>query len=289
MLRAFRRDGQKGRKNVYDIQSTNILSNDSTFLVSEAYKAARTNIMFSFHEEEGCKSIVCTSAVPGEGKTTTCVNMAISFAQTGAKVVLIDADMRKPKVARYLNVEDNDGLSDYLAGFVKSTDKVIRHLEEQNMDCITAGSVPPNPVELLGSESMDRLLDKLEKEYDYIFLDTPPVNVVTDAMVLAKKSTGAVLVVKENHTTHAMLENAIGALRFAEIRVFGLIMNGSEIQKSSKYSYKRKKYGSYDNGYGYGYGYGYSYGTKPTGRRRRAEDEAQEASASAEQGDSGDV
>ena len=255
---------RRGRRSAYDESVHKILSDDSEFIVNEAYKAARTNIMFSLHDNEGCKSIICTSAMPGEGKTTTCVNMAISFAQTCARVVLIDADLRKPKIERYMGINNDRGLSDYLGKFADDVSEVITPVKERKFDCITAGRIPPNPSELLGSDMMDKLLSELGEKYDYIFVDAPPVNVVTDAIVLSKKCTGVMLVVRENDTTHDMLDSAVTALRFAEAKIVGIIVNGSIVKMSGKYKYRKRKYGIYGKGYGYGE-------QSPESRRKRAE------------------
>jgi len=236
----------KAKKNLekitYESSSANILHDETEFVVNEAYKAMRTNIMFSFHEKEGCKTIICTSAMPGEGKTTTCINMAISFAQAGNRVLIIDGDLRKPKVGSYLDIEQAEGISDYLGGFVKEYNSIIKHVEDKSIDCIMSGSIPPNPAELLGSNGMENLLSKLSENYDYIFIDAPPVNVVTDAVVTARFCSGAVVVVRENNTTHDMLKNALGIIKFADIKILGLVVNGSEIKAGGKYSYNKKSY-----------------------------------------------
>lgn len=286
---------KRASRRIYNESAQKILSDDSEFIVNEAYKAARTNIMFSLHDEDGCKSIICTSAMPGEGKTTTCVNMAISFAQTGAKVILIDADLRKPKVGRYLEIEEHEGLSDYLGKFVKDVDSIINKVEGRNIDCITAGYIPPNPAELLGSEEMNTLLEKLGETYDYIFMDAPPVNVVTDAIVLSEKCTGVMLVVKENDTTHDMLNGAITSLKFANARIVGIIVNGSVVKKSGKYKYRKRKYGvygqtySYGYSYGYGYDYGYSYGEDSVRKRKIKIEESDNKKTELEKTDVGET
>lgn len=250
----------KKSKNTDETAVSNILSKNSIFAVNEAYKAARTNIMFSINGAESGNVIACTSAMPGEGKTTTCTNLAISFAQTESKVILIDADLRKPKVETYLDCTLDKGLSDYLGGFEEDLDSVIAHIDEKNIDCIFAGRIPPNPAELLGSAQMDILLEQLKKRYDYIFIDTPPVNIVTDATVLSQKCTGTIVIVRENHTTHDMFRNALESLRFSDSKIVGVIVNRTQRRGNTKYSkfkYSRRPYGAYG---AYQYGYGYIYG-----------------------------
>lgn len=262
MLNLFNVKNKKNRKNKNDIHAqkeSNILGKESTFLVNESYKAMRTNIMFSLYEGEGCKAIVFTSAVPGEGKTTVCINTAISFAQTGSKVLLIDADLRKPKVSIYLDLEDGAGLSDFLGGFTKNTDDIIRHIDDKGIDCIIAGNLPPNPAELLGSSNMKNLLSTLGETYDYIFIDAPPINIVTDAIVISKFCLGAIVVTREMYTSHDALKYALDTLKFANIKIFGFVVNGKSVKSPGGYHYNKKIYG-YRYGYGYhSYDYGYEY------------------------------
>lgn len=251
------------KQNKNDTSISRILSDKAEFAVSESYKSARTNIIFSLHDIEDGKVIMCTSAVPGEGKTTTTINLSISFAQTGAKVIIIDADLRKPKVGTYLELKNKKGLSDILGGFEDNYENAIQRAEGKSIDCITAGKIPPNPSELLGSKEMDGLLEYLKSRYDYIFVDVPPINVVTDGMVLSKKCTGTIIIVKESSTTHDMFKSAVDTIKFSGARIIGFIVNSSVVRKGSryghyKYKYKKSPYGVYGV-YGYGYGYNYKY------------------------------
>lgn len=253
--------------------SDNILNDKTTFSITEAYKTARTNIIFALAGIDRCKKVIFTSAEPGEGKTTTILNMAITFAQTGVKVLLIDGDLRKPRTHRYLGMEKTNGLSDLLAGLI-SVDDAIKHCSEKNFDCITAGQIPPNPVELLSSEAMEKVLEELSSRYDYIFIDTPPVTVVTDAASMAKFVDGYVVVVRHNYTIHELLEKTRQNLMFAEAKILGFIINdikpmaGIGYSKygayGTRYRYRyRYRYGyKYGYKYGYGYGYGYQYGDR---------------------------
>ena len=257
-----------------DVSKFNLIDNKTPFSINEAYKATRTNIMFSLAGEDRCKKVIFTSAEPGEGKSTTILNVAITFAQMDAKVLIIDGDLRKPRVHRYLNLEKNDGLSDLLAGMI-TVDKAIKHHEEYRLDCITAGQIPPNPIELLSSDKMGELLQKLSESYDYIFIDTPPVTVVTDALSLAKFVDGYILLVRHNYSIHELLERTRQSLEFAEAKILGYIINDIKPMAgigysrygaySSRYKYRYRyrygyKYGyNYSYGYGYGYGYGYQY------------------------------
>lgn len=222
----------------------NILDSKTSFHVMEAYKAARTNIMFSLAGDNSCKKIVITGSMAGEGKTTTCINTAIAFSQIDARVLVIDADLRRPRVHEYLDLENSMGLSNVLGGFVDLDDVIITNTDK-GFHCITAGHIPPNPAELLASKKMEEILEELSKRYDYIFLDTPPVTVVTEAAVIAKFATGVILVARQKHTTHDSIASAISNLEFADIKILGFILNDAEV---ANYSYRKGRYGYYSYG-----------------------------------------
>ena len=158
------------------------------FRVEEAYKSARTNIMFSVMKK-GCKTIVVSSSSPNEGKTTTTINLAITFAQTDQKVLLIDGDLRKPKIHHYFSIPNSPGLTNYLGARVGSVNdervdlfSVIHPTEFENLSVMCSGSIPPNPAEILGSEPMSDFLKEIRADFDYIIIDTPPINGVSDAL-----------------------------------------------------------------------------------------------------------
>lgn len=226
------------------------------FAVVEAYKAIRTNLTFLLAASD-TKVFGITSPEAGEGKSTTSVNMAIAFSQLGDKVLLIDADMRKSSIHKKLKIENTAGLSNILAGFNKYSE-VINHISD-TLDVITAGQVPPNPSELLGSARFKEFIDSVSKEYGYVIIDTPPVDVVTDALVIAPQTAGLVLVVKDQVTPSDSISRAIEAAKFANINLLGAIMNAAN-PKSGRYGYRKygyRKYGYRKYGYlKYGYGYG---------------------------------
>ena len=229
------------------VRANTLLTDCTDFITKEAYKTARTNIRFSLSGSKGGKKIIVTSASPGEGKTTTCLNLAIAFAQTDAKVLVIDADLRKPRIYRHLSIERENGLSDLLCGLIEIKD-AIKHCEEHNLDCITSGQIPPNPAELLSSKEMENLLEELSATYDYIFVDTPPVTVVTEAAAMAKSANGVILVVRQNSTIHESIERALTNLKMADAKILGYILNGADHgsygYKSYKSTYKQYSYSS---------------------------------------------
>ncbi len=236
------------------------------FAVIEAYKAIRTNLTFLLSDSE--KKVFCiTSPEAGEGKSTTAVNMAIAFSQLGDKVLLIDADLRRSSIHKKLKIENKAGLSGALAKFHKYSD-VVTHISD-TFDVLTAGQVPPNPSELLGSAGFKALVDDAAEKYSYVIIDTPPVDVVTDAWVIAPATAGVVLVVKDQVTPTDAIKRSIENANFAGINILGAVMNGANPKSGGKYGYKKyRKYGYRRYGYrkyGYGkYGYGYGYGSAPT-------------------------
>lgn len=240
-----------------------ILNKKTPFVIREAYKTARTNIIFSVSGSgnDECKIIAFTSANPGEGKTTSSLNLAITFAQTGAKVLIIDGDLRKPRIHQYLGVVKTNGLSTILSN-QKTFDEVVFRDIRDGLDCLAAGSIPPNPAELLASDAMEHLLEDLKTRYDYVFIDTPPVTVVTDAAALSNYVNGLVLVVRQGFTNHESVEHAINLLKIAKAKVLGFFVNDID-PASANYGAYRKSYGNrygYKYGYRYGYRYGYNYG-----------------------------
>lgn len=234
----MKKKDKKQPRNTMELRRKTALSDQTPFSVKEAYKFARTNILFSL-AEEGCKHIVITSAYPLEGKTTTATNIALSFVQMGKRILLIDGDMRKSQVQNIFSVDNQVGLSNVLGGFAEVEEAI--HKLESGLHIMTAGHIPPNPVELLASKRMEKLLENLGECYDYIFIDTPPVNVVTDAIVLSEKVSGVVVVTKERQSRHQELEETLGKLNFAKAKILGLILTSAST-KSGKYG-KYSKYG----------------------------------------------
>ncbi|MBE6915962.1 MAG: CpsD/CapB family tyrosine-protein kinase [Ruminococcaceae bacterium] len=239
------------KKKANTTQRTIVLLDDSTpFAVKEAYKAARTNLMFMFAEHEH-KCVSVTSSFPGEGKTTTCANLAISFAQTGAKTLIIDGDLRKPRMHRMFSISSAPGITDVLGGFAKLEDAIYT-TKYENLFVIPAGTIPPNPAELLASQSMKQLLEKLSGVYgfEYVFIDTPPINMVTDAAVVSQSLVGSIVVVKSGETNKESLKSAVLALEQAGTNILGFILNDVSLDR---YSYKYGRGNAYQKDYQYGY------------------------------------
>lgn len=211
---------------------------------AEAFRQLRTNIEF-VEAAQTKNSVVVTSAIPGDGKTTTICNLAIALAQSGKKVLLIDCDLRKPKVSRYMGLEGSVGLTTYLIGKVPLQD-VIQNWGKINLHVLPAGKVPPNPSELLGSANMQNLLTYLEGQYDIILIDSAPLLPVTDAAVLSRITGGVAVVVSVGKTTNPQLRAAVGHLTNVGGTVLGFIMNKIPTKGVEAYQYN----------YSYKYGYG---------------------------------
>ena len=215
---------KKKQTQSFSAQRRNILNNKTSFYVRESYNSLRTNVRF-FQAGQNCKRFCVTSAVAGEGKSITILNMAIAFAEDGQRVLLIDADMRRPSQGRLLIECASPGLSNLLADQC-DVQEVIRENVYPNMDVIFSGDIPPNPSELLGSPRMEELIEQLSKNYDYILVDSPPAGIVTDACLIGKVLDGAVFLVRQNKTQKDILARSVKQLENAGVRMMGFVING---------------------------------------------------------------
>lgn len=215
-----------------------IKSSKVPFAVAEAYKSIRTNLMFLLNKKIGNVITVSGSDV-SEGKSTTAVNMAIAFSQLGDRVLIIDADLRRSSIHKKTKVENDKGLSDVLGGFAEFSE-VVKSVSP-NLDVLTSGHQAPNPSELLGSVKYEVLINELKEKYAYIIVDTPPVNVVSDALIVAPKSDGVVLVVRDKFTMSDALKKAIEAFEFANVKALGAVMNAAGANGKKKYYKKYSK------------------------------------------------
>jgi capsular exopolysaccharide synthesis family protein len=227
------------RENGFMAQRRNLLSDISSFTTAEAYRTLRTNIRFALRGE-GCKKFCITSSAQGEGKSITITNLAISFAEAGHKVLLIDADLRRPAVARLLVEKATPGLSNVLAG-LSSEEEAVRPSAYTNLDILLSGDVPPNPAELLGSERMLQLMEKLSKKYDYILVDTPPVNIVSDTAVVANMLDGVLLLARQDRSRKDNIKRAVNNLKLTGAKILGCVFNGVPREtKGYYYEYKEQ-------------------------------------------------
>jgi capsular exopolysaccharide synthesis family protein len=259
-----RTNPRSAQKDAEDLQMerSNLLSVSGNFYLREAYKTLRTNVTFSLADQAGCGVVIVTSALQSEGKSFTAVNLAISYAQAEQRVLLIDCDLRRPKINRLLSLSNPVGLTNLLLQ-PDLRDKAILHSQVSGLDVILSGDIPPNPSELLGSQRMKELLSDLRSQYDYIVLDVPPVNMVTDAVVLAPQSDGVIFVVRMNQTEKGALIRAVEQMKYTQVRILGTVLNGIDLEGSGYgYGKYRRKYGRYGRYGSYGYGgYGYGYGS----------------------------
>lgn len=247
---------------------TEYLLNDKTpFNVTEAFRNLKASISVSVPKKSEGVVIMATSAYPEDGKTTVTANLALMFAVSDAKVVLVDADIRKGRIARYFKRKSTPGLSDYLSGQASLSDVVHRTRANENLSYITCGTHSPRPYELLESDEMKNLIEELKKYYDYVIIDTPPILVISDALALTPIIDGAVLVCRHEVSYVSDISRAINTLRFSKANILGVIVNDYKESHVSKYGGYSKKY-SYR--YGYGYGYGYGYAPDPTEEDKKA-------------------
>lgn len=243
-----------------------LLGPNSSFYVQEAYNTLRTNIRFAI-PGEGCKRLCLTSGLASEGKSTTILNMAISFSETGSKVLLIDGDMRRPSQAKLLIEKASPGLSNVLAGLCEP-DEAVRRNVKPNLDVMFAGEIPPNPLELLGNARMKEMMETMSKRYDVILIDTPPVSVVSDACEVANVTDGVLFLVRQNKTEKEAVMRGIKQLELSNARLLGFVMNGVLDEGTKGYKYRYRYRYRYKYRYQYGkYKYSNKYSYAPTGKK----------------------
>ncbi len=245
------------------------------FAAREAYKQLRTNLDFALADVPGCRCVGLTSPMRGEGKSLTSINLSYSLAEDGYKVILLECDLRLPSLGKKLEIKQKKGLTEILAenGPLTSINPMCV-IEEHGgyFDIMTAGKIPPNPQEILGSSRMTEFMNFLRSMYDYIILDLPPVTVVADALVASKVVDGMLMVIRHDHSEKGALAEALRSMDFAGIRTLGFVFNAANNDDSGYsrrykryryyrggagkgYGYYRKSYYTGDYGYGYGYGY----------------------------------
>ena len=209
------------------------------FAIIESYKSIRTNLSFLLASSKN-NVVLVTSPNSGEGKSTTAVNMAISFSQLGEKVLLVDADMRRSSLHKKLKVENEEGLSSILAGMSDVKD-CIKRINE-NLYFLPAGRIPPNPSELLGSANYEKLIDSIAPDYGCVIVDTPPMLVVSDTLIAAPCTAGIVLVVRDGQTQNNDVKRVVETAKFAGIKILGTVINGNKQSHGRNYKYNARYY-----------------------------------------------
>ncbi len=247
-----KRVNKVGRKH-HSTRQEYLLNKDTPFDVTEAFRNLKAALSVSVPKKNGGVAITVTSAYPEDGKTTVTVNLALMFAQSDAKVILVDADIRKGRVAKYFKEKTTPGLSDCLSG-QNSLDEVIHQSSiNPNLSFIACGTPSPKPYELLESNEMKALLEDLRARYDYIIIDTPPVLLISDALALSTVADGTVLVCRHQVSYISDISRALSTLQFAKSNVLGVVVNDYKAPSTGKFYGGYKKY-YYYNSYGYGYG-----------------------------------
>jgi len=229
-----------------DKPSTNLITYyDPRARASEAYRSLRTNIGFLGVVRQ-IKTIVVTSPDQTEGKSTTCANIAICMAQTDKKVLLIECDLRKPKIHKYFGVENDMGMTDIIVNGV-GFESVVKRIDEiNNLHVITCGMIPPNPAEILESEKMSNLINKLKSKYDLIIMDSPPVGELTDAAIISRNADGVILVVASGESNIEVARHARNALQNVNARILGAVLTKVDKNSGRYYYYKYKQYYYYE-------------------------------------------
>lgn len=262
-------DDKRKRKNVAeDVEEDVLMCDQMHFDAKEAYKLLRTNLLFTLPDRTKSCVIGVTSPIRGEGKSTVSINLAYTFATTNSRVLLIDMDMRLPSLAKKLKIDSKLGLSDFIIGKTREGSIYHRMKNYPNWDVIFSGSIPPTPSELIGSQRMKKFIDNAREIYDYIIIDLPPVNIVSDALTAKELVDGYVVTVREGYSDKHSLADCMRQLGFLEANVLGFVMvdsnanigaYGKKYRNYYRY-YGKKKYGYYKKHYGYyskSYGYGY--------------------------------
>lgn len=208
--------------------------------ISEAYRTLRTNIQFSNFDNK-LSTILITSPGPSEGKSTTASNLALTLAENGSKVLIIDCDLRKPSLHKKFNISNSRGLSNLLIGQYKFTDVAQKYTD--NLYILTSGTIPPNPSEMLSSKKMGLFLEEAKAKFNYIILDTPPVIAVTDAQILSTMVDGVLLVVAAGQAEIAASQKAKELLENVNANIVGVVLNKAEVKKNKNYGYYHYYYG----------------------------------------------
>ena len=213
----------------------------SPFALTESFKTIRTNILYT-GKNETCPVYAITSASGGTGKSSIIANLAQSFAQLGKNVVLLDCDLRRPAQHKIFSVPQSTGVSEILAGIDLNIDKLAQHTLVENLDIIVSGRIPPNPAELLASDNMAKMIAHLKERYDVIFIDFPPVNIVSDSIIPTKLITGYIFTVRSAHDDVKSVSTAIESMKKVGSNIIGFVLNDVNM-KVGRASYSKYNYG----------------------------------------------
>ncbi|MBT2723999.1 CpsD/CapB family tyrosine-protein kinase [Bacillus sp. ISL-46] len=207
--------------------------------ISEQYRTIRTNIQYSSIDQE-IRAILVTSSGPGEGKSTTAANLAVTFAQLGKKVLLVDADLRKPTVHHTFGLNNLFGFTTVLTK-QRTLEKTVLETEERDLYILTSGPIPPNPAELLSSKSMEQFIEDAKAEFEYIIFDTPPLLAVADPQILANQCDGSIFVVFSEKTEIEKAKKSKELLENAQSKLLGVVLNNKEVKNNDYYYYYGSK------------------------------------------------
>ena len=258
-------------------QAKTLLHEKLSFAATEAYKLLRANLMFTIPDEQKCRIVGVTSSIRGEGKSTTAINLSYTLAETGKRVLLIDCDLRLPSVAKKLGIEASPGISNLLIGTATEEDAVLKFTDMDTWFILPSGDIPPNPAEMLGSTQMAAQIKKFSEQYDYIVVDLPPVNIVSDALVISPLVDGMIVVIRENYSERRALNTCTNQLVLSNVKILGFVMNGATDGNGSYSRYKRYKYYKsskyYSHKYYKQYGYYYQGAYEKSKHRRKKKEE----------------
>ena len=250
-LEKFKFFNKKNKKKSHSTRQEYLLTDKVSFNVMEAFRNFKASLSVSMSKKtdhEGV-AIMLTSSCPEDGKTTVAVNLALMYAFSDAKVVLVDADVRKGRVARFFKKKSSPGLADYLSGQIGLEEATHKDHDNKNFHFITCGTRSPRPYELLESEEMETLIKELKKQYDYVIIDTPPLLVVSDALAIATKVDGTVVVSRHQTSYLGDIAKTLEKLQFAKANVLGVVVNDHNIEAKSYYSHSYYYYNYYSYQY----------------------------------------
>jgi len=220
------------------VNGSNYICDKMSYVAHEVYKKMRTNTLLALPQDEKCKIVGITSAQPGEGKSTTAINLAYSFAELGHKVLLVDADLRRPSIADKLNLSLGTGLGELLTDS-NDISAAIQHYQNDSgtfgFDTIGGSGFFENASELLSSRRFTSFIETLRENYEYVFFDLPPIDAVIDAVIVGKHTDGMILVVRENKIPKKQFGKCISQLEFASVKILGVVVNGSAEGTGGKY------------------------------------------------------